>query len=156
MTRIEPARRGELGEIARLLSTCDLPTDDLTDEMLDHFLAAREPGGEAIVGTVGLEVLDGTALVRSLAVSPAHRGQGVATELLRRIEAHAASIGLSEIHGLTVTAEAFLSARGFVRIDRAEAPAAIRETAQFRRLCPETAVCVVKRLSPRPSDAGIR
>ncbi len=43
------------------------------------------------------------------------------------------------IYGLTTTAEAFFVKRGYERVDRTEMPEAIRDTAEFRELCPETA-----------------
>jgi amino-acid N-acetyltransferase len=49
---------------------------------------------------------------------------------------------------LTTTAERFCAARGFERIDRGDVPGPIAATAEFRTLCPASAVCLRLRVSP--------
>jgi amino-acid N-acetyltransferase len=45
---------------------------------------------------------------------------------------------------LTTTAAAFFEKRGYRRLARTSAPAAIRATTQFSALCPSTATLMVK------------
>lgn len=141
---IESATRSERKAIERLLIESGLPTEDLVGPWHEWFLVAREAG--AVVGAVGIEAHGTVALVRSLAVAPAHRHRGVASALLVEAEERARAAGVGSIHGLTVTAEAFLTKRGYERSDRASAPEAIRNSAEFLGLCPETAVYVRKQL----------
>lgn len=59
---------------------------------------------------------------------PALRRQGLGTALFERIVARALVRGVKTAYVLTTTAERYCLARGFERIDRAEAPAAIAST----------------------------
>jgi N-acetylglutamate synthase-like GNAT family acetyltransferase len=49
---------------------------------------------------------------------------------------------------LTETAETFFRRLGYTVIERDQAPSAVASSAEFRTLCPATAVCMTKRLSP--------
>ncbi len=140
--RAEPPDRET---IVRLLVASDLPTEDLDGEWHESYLVVRDD--EAVAGIVGLEMLGRIGLIRSLATSPTHRRRGVASALLTAAETRAADRGLEMVFALTVTAEAFLSKRGFEAVDRTTVPEGIRTTAEFRELCPETAVCLRKRIA---------
>jgi N-acetylglutamate synthase-like GNAT family acetyltransferase len=48
---------------------------------------------------------------------------------------------------LTTTARAFFDKLGYAAVDRAGVPGAIRATAQFSALCPDSATVMVKRLA---------
>ena len=147
------ATRADLPAIAALLSECALPADDVQAHV-DHFVVARYR--ERLVGVVGLELADRAALLRSLAVEPAWRNRGVARALYARILAHARLLGIEKLYLLTTTARAFFAKLGFATCERSEVPSAIAATAQFRSLCPSTAVCMVKDVSGEaryfPSD----
>jgi amino-acid N-acetyltransferase len=146
---IERAGEGDRSSIERLLSDSGLPTEDLDGAWHESFLVARE--GMTIVGAVGLEAHDETGMLRSLATAASRRGRGVASALLERVERRAARLGVTTIYALTVTAESFLAKRGYEPIVRTEAPDAIRGTAEFRALCPDSAVCLRKRVTTRPT-----
>src|SRR5262245_66105437 len=60
-----PALPGDLRAILDLVGAVHLPPEGI-EETITYFWVARE--GERIVGTVGLEVYDDLALLRSLAV----------------------------------------------------------------------------------------
>lgn len=80
---IESASAAELESVRSLLSASDLPMDDL-EQHLPRFLVAK---WQCItIGTVGLELAGEAALLRSLCVAPAHRGQGVGARLLAAME----------------------------------------------------------------------
>ena len=130
--------------VQALLAACDLPVSDLTADKLRHFLVARK--GDLVVGTVGLELFPPHALLRSLAVDEAHRGQGIADKLLTAVERYARMMGATSLVLLTMTAEAFFDRREFVKTSRSEAPASLRSTDEFQALCPETAVCMQKQI----------
>jgi amino-acid N-acetyltransferase len=131
-------------EIKRLLADCELPFQDLTPSHLAHFMIARD--GDQIVGTVGLELLGRSGLLRSLAVAAPYRRKGIATELTRRAEAYAGSQGVGTLYLLTTTAERFFARRGYRSLARDAVPAAVQATAEFQSLCPDTAVCMSKHL----------
>jgi amino-acid N-acetyltransferase len=133
------APRPALAKVKRLLEQALLPTADLTDRHLEHFLACDE-------GVVGLEIYAPVALLRSLAVTPGSRTRGVGTALVAEAEQYARSQGVAEIYLLTTTAEPFFARVGYERIARDAAPAAIRETQEFSSLCPAGSAVMRKRL----------
>ncbi|MBL0715509.1 MAG: GNAT family N-acetyltransferase [Desulfosarcina sp.] len=99
-------RPGEEKTIRSLIASCNLNTSDLTPEKLRHFVVARK--GDAVIGAVGLEVLGPHALLRSLTVEEARRGQGIATKLVEAVERYARSLHLDDLFLLTMTADRFL------------------------------------------------
>lgn len=120
------------------LSRQSLPTDDLTASQLPMFALAQV--GADLVGTAAIEYLDGYGLLRSVAVEPSYRQQGIADDLVGTVLAEALRRGTQQIYLITNTAEGYFAKRGFVAVDRALVPAAIANTAQFAGLCPSSAV----------------
>jgi len=141
----EPAEIDDIAAIRRLLAMCDLPYSDITASHLGRFWVVRD--AEGLVGVVGLEIAGDTALLRSLAVSPRARGSGCGESLLRHAEAYARSQCVRTVYLLTLTAAGYFSLRGYERTERADAPPAIRATAEFQDLCPDSAVCLMKRIA---------
>ena len=133
-------------QIKQLLATSDLPNEDIRATELQHFLIVKDENALNPAGVVGLELKDDVALLRSLAVDKAYRGQGLAIQLVHKIEAYARSQNVTALYLLTLTAEAFFTKRGYQVADRSSAPAALQETTEFKSLCPETAVCMKKHL----------
>lgn len=95
---------------------------------------------------IGLEPLNGVGLLRSLAVASPHRGKGLAKALYTSIVAYARGRGIKKLYLLTLTAAGFFSKLGFAKIERGNVPAALQGTEEFRSLCPDTAVCMVKEI----------
>jgi amino-acid N-acetyltransferase len=56
--------------------------------------------------------------VRTIAVTDAHRGQGIGRAILERLEAHAVELGLSRLFCLTFEVD-FFAGRGFVEVPEA-------------------------------------
>jgi N-acetylglutamate synthase-like GNAT family acetyltransferase len=71
---IDGARRADLAGIRWLLDMESLPSADITENALEHFLVCRDELG--VAGVVGLERYDEVALLRSLVVSSEHIGRG--------------------------------------------------------------------------------
>ena len=138
-------RPEEAPAVKRLVADCDLPTADLTDEKLRHFLVARK--GDVVVGTVGVELFPPQALLRSLAVEEAYRGQGIASKLLQAVERYARMMGATQLVLLTLTAEDYFSRYRYSTIKRSDAPASLEATEEFKTLCPDTAVCMRKQIA---------
>lgn len=132
-------------ELARSwLLDAGLPLADLTVEHMPAFLLATDAAGA--VGMVGLERHGKYGLLRSLVVDSSHRGAGVGRQLVTALELRAAAAGISELWLLTIDADAFFARLGYAVADRAAAPQAIRETAEFSNLCPDDAVLMRKEL----------
>jgi amino-acid N-acetyltransferase len=120
----------------------NLPSTDITEETLAHFLVCRDPVG--VVGIVGLEVFGEIALIRSLVVSEERQGRGLGKRLVSAAQEMAAELKVRDIYLLTTTAAEFFEYLGYRQIDRELAPVAISSTKEFSSLCPSTAVFMVK------------
>lgn len=125
-----------------LLQAADLSTEDITPEMLEHFLVAHV--GHALAGAAGLEVLGEAGLLRSVAVDEGHRGLGLGKRLVEAMEDHAREAGVRELYLLTLTAEDFFAGLGYRKIPREQAPAGIAGTTQFSELCPASSCFMLK------------
>lgn len=128
--------------IVALLAQAGLPISDLDAGKLRDFIVALDGG--AVVGVVGLERFGEFGLLRSLAVAPGWRNQGLGRALVDAIEARAATLGLRSLVLLTQTAATYFAARGYAPIPRAQAPAAVQASAEFTSLCPASSTCMVK------------
>lgn len=127
--------------IAELLRAAELPDDDFAPH-LASFLVARLGG--VVIGAVGAEVYGTEALLRSLVVTPMHRGLGLGRRLVDELERAAAAWGVERWWLLTTTAEHFFAASGFWVAERDEAPEVIRFTGQFSGGICRSAVCMTR------------
>jgi amino-acid N-acetyltransferase len=144
--KIRAAEDDDLVGIRSLLATCELPTDDVTTALLPGFLVAADDGG-AIVGCVCLEPLGTDSLLRSLAVASNLRSIGLGTSLLLAIEREANARTYGSLWLLTTSARNFFEHHGYSPVERTDVSDEVRETAQFMRLCPSTAVCMTKHIA---------
>lgn len=142
---VSGVRVGEQEAVRAVISAWGLSVEDITDEGLRDFLVARK--GSEVIGVVGLEFCGSDVLLRSLVVAAAHRGRGVAKMLAASAEKYARSRKATTLYLLTKTAEGFFASRGYKRIDRGQAPKKIRDTAEFSRICPDSAVCMCKSIT---------
>lgn len=147
MTMIEPADihlAPNLAAVIQLLENVELPTSDLTNAHMSDFFYAGPAANPQ--GIVGVEFHGSHALLRSLAVSPEHRSQGLGRRLVERAEQHARVHDAVSIYLLTTTAERFFRSRGYVDVPRDSAPSDIRSTPEFSTLCPSSSAFLMKRL----------
>lgn len=135
-------RPGEGAAIQKLIAACDLHTEDISADKLKDFIVCRK--GDEIVGVVGLEIAGPSALLRSLAVSKPFRKQGVAVRLVDSGQRYALSRGVGTLYLLTMTADKFFARHGFAPIERHTVPEEMQRTAEFKNMCPASAVCMCK------------
>lgn len=144
MPSIEPARPDQLAAIVALLSASGLPPEGLA-EHLECALVARD--GAAVVGSAALECYGAAALLRSVAVAPAYRGQGLGQALVGATLELARRRGVQSLVLLTTSAPAFFPRFGFRPASRAEVPQALLQSAEFTHLCPASATVMQVLLS---------
>lgn len=137
------ATAAEFPVLRAALAGASLPHEDL-DPATQEFLVARDR--ETLVAMIGLEAFGESALLRSLWVAPARRGEGIAALLCLRLRSLARSRGVVDLFLLTTTARDFFEHAGFRVVDRDAAPAEIRGSAQFQALCPSSATCMTRSL----------
>lgn len=136
---IEPAQPADLDAALFRLSQASLPAAGFAAQ-LGTTLVARSD--DAVVGCVALELYGEEALLRSLVVAPAARGQGLGERLTAAALELARSRGVRRAWLLTETAERFFPRFGFRRVERGELPAALAESEELRGACPASAVAM--------------
>ena len=137
--RIEKAREDDLPEILCLLKISDLPNADLSEHITSTFVA-RE--GREIFGSAALELYGTYALLRSVAVAPEYRGTGLGERLTHAALEFGKASGITHFFLLTETAETYFSRFGFRTVDRSVIPAEVKESTQFKSVCPESALAM--------------
>ena len=135
--RAEPARPSDLPGALDLLRRTDLPDREVA-ERFGHYFVVREDDGR-VVGLAGLEVHGADALLRSVAVDPPYRDQGLGGSLVGAALERARRLKLRAVYLLTTTAREYFLGQGFADCSREEAPEAIRGSWEFRAGCPSTA-----------------
>lgn len=100
---------------------------------------------------IGLEAYGKTGLLRSLVVLESARGQGWGRSMVAALEAHARTLGITELYLLTTTAEAFFTQLGYCACHRSQVPEVIRNSRQFSALCPSSALVMMKPLQATTS-----
>jgi N-acetylglutamate synthase-like GNAT family acetyltransferase len=137
------AEAKDFAEIAALLQSANLLTDDLNPEV-PHFLLARANG--TLVGVAGLEVYGTDALLRSVAVHPDYQGFGIARRLTNDLIKQVKLIGGKDVYLITTTADKYFEKQGYAPTGRDTVPASISATQQFSSLCPSSAVVMHRRI----------
>jgi N-acetylglutamate synthase-like GNAT family acetyltransferase len=141
VTALEP---DTLAGLAAGLDAAGLPAIDLLEPDRRFFRFEDDAG---VVGFGGLEGVGADRLLRSLVVMPDRRGRGSGSAILAAVEHAAADDGVARLYLLTTTAEPFFGRHGYHAIERADAPAAIAASAEFRSLCPASAAFLFKRIA---------
>jgi amino-acid N-acetyltransferase len=142
-TTIRRATPADLAPVLALVTDARLSVPGVEEHFADFFVAERDGG---VIGASGLELRGDAALLRSVVVAPEARGGGVAGALFDAAIAFARDRGVRTIVLLTSSAEGYWARHGFSRIDRADAPEAVKVSAEFNGSCPSSAACMVRAL----------
>jgi len=141
MTKLDQTH---LNQVYTLLRASNLMTEDI--DLSIHQLFG-ELQGENLIAMAALEVYGTNALLRSVAVDTNHKNAGYGKSMVIDVEADALQNGISNIYLLTETAGNFFNKLGYEQIDRSSVPKEILKTTQFAELCPQSAVCMTKKLN---------
>lgn len=136
---IRQAITEDYGAIKKLLESLDLPVQGV-QEYLENFIVLIHRS--EIIGTVGLEIYNNKALLRSLGVKKRFQNKGLGGRLYEDILKKAKNENIKEIFLLTETAEEFFFAYGFIRVSRDEVDKNVKTSIEFQSLCPESAPCM--------------
>jgi amino-acid N-acetyltransferase len=140
---IREAATRDTRAILELLLACELPIDGVPDDTALLLVAEQ---GARVVGCAGLELHGTDGLLRSVAVAPDVRVQGVAQRLCDEIERQASGLGARRLYLLTETAEVFFARRGYGAIERGAAPGGISASLEFAAVCPASAALMLREL----------
>jgi amino-acid N-acetyltransferase len=139
-------RRGDANDmpaVLALLQSAGLPTSDLSSAQRLQLWVLQS---DSLQGVIALEHFGSEALLRSLAVASEYRQRGLGHELVARLEHDAQADGIKRLVLLTETAQAFFRTLDYQVIDRQSVSDAVKQSAEFRSLCPASAVCMSKTL----------
>lgn len=126
---VTPAMPGDVRAILDLVEAVHLPSEGIAEAM-EYFWVAR--AGEHIVGTVGLEVYDDMALLRSLAVTPARQHTGLGRALTETALSYLTTRQFGAVYLLTITAEEFFARHGFCLVARDAVPTSVQQSVEFQ------------------------
>ena len=137
----------DLPAVEAFLTEHHLPTAGLGTDR-SGLLLVEDQGH--LIGTAGLEVHGRHGLLRSVAVAPAYRAQGIAGQLVAQAADYARQLGLTDLYLLTTTAEGYFTRLGFTPLPRSAAPAALNASAEFQGVCPDSAALMHRSLQETP------
>lgn len=132
------------GNVIQVLTAVKLPVEDLPSS-LENFYVVVDNSNE-VIGVAGLEIYGDYGLLRSLAILPGYRDQGIAGQLLERVESLATLNNLKAICLLTETAPEYFGRKGYAKITRADVPEAVQASSEFSHVCPVSAIVMKKEL----------
>lgn len=129
--------------IKKILSDHQLPWEDC-ELHLEHFIVIEEDNN--LIGLGGIEPYGDNGLLRSIVVISAYRNNGVGNTIYQLLQTYARQLGIRTLYLLTETATDYFSALGFKYISRSNTPISIKNTQQFKNLCPEHATVMYRNI----------
>ena len=148
---IERANVDDLSAILELLARSDLPQEGLSDHLAMTLVARAD---QTVIGSAALELYGTAALLRSVAVDQAFRGQGLGQRLTQAALALARQQGVPHVYLLTETAAEFFPRFGFRPIARAQVPPAVQRSVEFTSVCPVSALAMELHLESMEEETG--
>ncbi len=134
---IRQATPADLPPVLALLKESGLITSGVAGHINGFFLA--DDAGQ-IVGCAGLEIYGDAALLRSVAVSPSRRRQGLGAQLVGDALAAAGQRGARTVALLTENAGPFFRRLGFTESARERLDARLLASSEFTEPCCSTAL----------------
>ncbi len=127
---VTPARHPDLPQVKALLDRVGLPYADL-DTHLEELLVLRD--GQALPGCVAMELWEEAGLLRSLAIVPERRGEGLGWMLADAALSRARQRGARAVYLTTEHATDFFAEKfGFATCERAALPKSMLSSSQFK------------------------
>ncbi len=138
------ARPEDLEDVIRLLKSVNLTIAGVR-ENLENFIVVRDRDS-GLIGVAGLEYYDASGLLRSVAVSERHRGEGIGHSLVERCIVESRRRKVQSLYLLTETAEKFMQRFGFKPVTRVSVDSRLQASEEFRGACSATAVAMLLKL----------
>lgn len=131
---VQPAGAADVSKVKRLLERVQLPVVGVPDELAE--LWVLKDGQGEVMGCVALEIYGDTALLRSLAVHPERRGEGLGWMLAEMAQLRVRQRGLLRICLLTEHATDFFAEKfGFRPVPRETLPPEVQSSSEYQRFC---------------------
>ena len=132
----------ERQEAIALLQLQQLPVSDINEDKVLYLFK----DGNRTIGTVGLEIFEDCALLRSVSVIKTEQGKSYGKFINEEVEKYTQEAGINCLYLLTTTAKDFFDKQGYCAISREDAPLCVQQTAEFTALCPSSAVVMKKKI----------
>jgi len=142
---VRPAVGAERAAVRELVADAGLPLEGL-DGVWRTWVAADDAGH--VVGTASLERHGDALLLRSVAVHPRCRGDGVGAQLVTAALAAATPVGPVAL--LTETAADWFPRFGFHPVPRGRLHPALHASPELAGVCPSTAVAMTRPVPAAP------
>lgn len=136
---VAPMEAAERETALAMLAENNLPVAGLAEHW-GTALAARADG--RLVGMVALELYVDGALLRSLVVDSAYRGQHIGELLVEAAVSLACDLQMPGVYLLTETARGYFPRFCFQVVSREEIPQGVRQSVEFTSVCPASATAM--------------
>lgn len=143
--QLRAASESDRPAVASLLSMAKLAPLDPASQFGPQYVVAVDANG-VLAGVAGLELYGSDALLRSVAVVPSLRAQGLGQRLTEDRLQWAAKQGIKDAYLLTTDARGYWARYGFDVIGRGDAPSGVQSSTQWVGGCSATAVAMRKAL----------
>ena len=138
---VRPATPDDVVAVEEALLSAGLTTAGVRDQFGPSYAVAESHG--KVIGATGIEVHRDVGLLRSAVVVPQWQGKGVGESLTRDRIAWSRGEGLQALYLLTNTAADYFPRFGFVAVERARVPNAIKASREFAETCCASATVMV-------------
>ncbi|SPA28371.1 GNAT family N-acetyltransferase [Cupriavidus taiwanensis] len=142
--RIRAAVPTDAPAVGEVLERCGLPLDGVP-RLLEHFHVAVL--GTQIIGCAAGERCGETVVIRSVAVLPEHRDQGVATHVVRAALMRARANGARRAVLLASSCPSYFARYGFTLVPAAKLPPEVMSSSEFHRAADTPPLCMWCELS---------
>ncbi len=138
-----------LPAIKALLANNNLPFEDIGTENQSFWTSKHN---QQLLGCIGIERFGPRAILRSMAVAEAHRGNGIAQNLYQTLIADCIANQIVELTLLTNTAKGFFDKMGWEVVHRDSVHSEVKQSAEFSHLCPVSATVMQLSLLPQVAE----
>ncbi|MDK3023354.1 GNAT family N-acetyltransferase [Cupriavidus taiwanensis] len=142
--RIRAAVPTDAPAVGEVLERCGLSVDGVP-RLLEHFHVAIL--GAQIIGCAAGERCGETVVIRSVAVLPEHRDQGVATHVVRAALMRARANGARRAVLLASSCPSYFARYGFTLVPAAKLPPEVMSSSEFLRAADTPPLCMWCELS---------
>lgn len=140
---LRKAQENEYRAIIHLLASNALPTSDIYEKNITLFVGVQK---DEIIATIGIEIYENVALLRSLCVKEGYKNLKVGEKMLSYLITLCKHENIEALYLLTTTAEDYFTRHGFRKIGRENTPQSIQKTREFKDICPSSAVIMCLKL----------
>ncbi len=137
------ATRDDLEHVLKLLEQSHLPKAGVSEHIENFMIVLAQ---NKIVACAGLEIHGDAGLLRSVVVAKDYQKQGLGSKLTESILDLAEHHRLSSISLLTETAKEYFPRFGFVEVSRENLPSSLKDSAEFKGACPDSATAMILEL----------